>query len=443
MPHSHLTEDPLVLLAKDVCKSAGFEVTCTRDCEILSDELRSFDGRFPISVSTLRRFFGLIPKQSAFSLTTLNSLARYVGYPSYQKWEAAQKTPQTETKPHLETSRKEVSQFVSAPDQPAEYSSPVGFKPPSQWSEAEAKQRIARFIERFSNPEDFHLTTQEFARLKEAVFHLYEKGTFDMALWLKFIEHQHLLRFVVEQFPPLDYLSTFGRAIMSTYLRIAESPTDVMFGQGVMAAGMVAQDANWGDVLPLLTSPEALNPSIHPLVQSRNLGLWLLAGRDKAIPEEALLNVRSFILDGLKRDEQIWPRWANQNCYFAFNLADWGILSEDREIVAAITDNIESFKKRADWYQRDVAMDTMLSLRLVWNHLFLGDKTKAKIIAQQFQWSEFRSMETRTLGMWYHSALQILQLAPAPVCRANVQHCATLTGYSGFERRIGLLTEGL
>ena len=80
------TETTLERLREDVCSFAGFDVTCTRDCEVLSDELRAFDGRFPVSVSTLRRFFGLIPTQSTFSKTTLNSLARYIGYKSYASW---------------------------------------------------------------------------------------------------------------------------------------------------------------------------------------------------------------------------------------------------------------------------------------------------------------------------------------------------------------------
>ena len=63
MPATPPIPEALTQLAQAVEQTAGLEVTCTRDCEVLSDELRPFDGRYPISVSTLRRFFNLIPKQ--------------------------------------------------------------------------------------------------------------------------------------------------------------------------------------------------------------------------------------------------------------------------------------------------------------------------------------------------------------------------------------------
>lgn len=39
---------------------------------MLSDQLSTFDSRYPVSVSTLRRFFGLVANQGKFSRTTLN-----------------------------------------------------------------------------------------------------------------------------------------------------------------------------------------------------------------------------------------------------------------------------------------------------------------------------------------------------------------------------------
>ena len=438
MPHSHLTQDPIVLLAQAVCKSAGIEVTCTRDCVVLSEEFRSFDGRFPVSVSTLRRFFGLIPRKGNFSTNTLNTLARYVGYPSYRNWQAAlASTNPNEELGEAPPSPRDSNQGPVASNLPPPIRKGRALNDhPSQWSEEEAKKRIERFIDRFSNPDHFHLTAQEFARLKAAVFMIYERGSFDMKLWLRFIEHDHLLKFVVEQFPPLDFMNSFGKDMMASYLKVANTPSETSYGRGVLAAGLVAGDAPWEDILPLLSEPSALNPSIHPLVQSRNLGILLLAGSEGVLSEDHTFHVRQLVLDGLRREEDIWPRWANQNCYFAFNLADWAVLSGDREVVAAINDNIQKFKDRIDWYRREVGMDTLLSIREMWNHLFLEESTRAKILAQQIQWDQFHSMETRTLGLWYHSAMWILGLAPMGESKANIHHCASLTGYSGVERRI-------
>ena len=44
-------------LRRRVELSLGFDITSTRDCEVLSMELERFDRRFSLSVSTLRRFW--------------------------------------------------------------------------------------------------------------------------------------------------------------------------------------------------------------------------------------------------------------------------------------------------------------------------------------------------------------------------------------------------
>ena len=430
MPHSHLTKDPVAVLAEEVGRSAGIDITCTRDCEVLSDELRSFDGRYPISVSTLRRFFGLIPKKGSFSLNTLNTLARYIGYPSFQAWQSGLLDKVNSS---MDTA---IPRSMRANPRAASGVTQLDPDDPSNWSTEEAKERVRRFLYRFEDPKHFHLTTQEFARLKAAVFRFYERGSFDMELWLELVQRQHLLKFVVEQFPPLDFLATFGKDMMASYLRVAETPADQMFGNGLVAAGKFAVGEPWKKVVPFLSAPEALNPSIHPLVQARNLGLRLVYGAEHKDSDSRHDDVRNLVLDGLRRDVEIWPRWGNQNCYFAFNIADWAVLSGDREIVEATYQNIESFRTRQDWYQRDPAIDTLLTVRQVWNGLILGETSMAARLAKQLEWGKFLSMETRTLGLWYHAAMGVLEIAPHEVCKANMQHCASITHYHGLHQRI-------
>ena len=82
-------KETIVDLRRRVELSLGFDITSTRDCEVLSMELERFDRRFSLSVSTLRRFFGLIEQKNNYSLSTLNSLARFAGYSSFKNWEAS------------------------------------------------------------------------------------------------------------------------------------------------------------------------------------------------------------------------------------------------------------------------------------------------------------------------------------------------------------------
>ena len=89
------------------------DITCTKDCQVLSDQLKTFDIRYPVSVSTLRRFFGLVENQGKFSKTTLNTLARFCGHMSFDSWllheESAQTpertalSPRTSARPAIQT----------------------------------------------------------------------------------------------------------------------------------------------------------------------------------------------------------------------------------------------------------------------------------------------------------------------------------------------------
>lgn len=434
-------------LRLNVERTSGIQVTCTRDCEVLSEELRAFDGRFPISVSTLRRFFKLIPKQGNFSQTTLNTLARYVGHPSYRAWESAhQRQPEATSLPSQKSGLGKV--WLSPPEGDAERnearprteSRKVDAK--WEWSQSEAHKDMERIIEKYSDPAHFHLTASEFERLKTSICRFYERGTFDVALWMRLVKHAHLVRFLIEQFPPLDFLNSFGVEMVNSYLQVAKSPSEVLYGKGLLAAGMVAQGAPWSSVAPLLPAQTALNPGCHPLIQSRNLGIQLLLNSDSQSGKTAPFpQAKELIMKGLLQDRNIWPRWAHQSCYFAFNMADWAVLSGDQEVVEAVDTNIEAFRTQQDWYNRDPAIDIILSVRQVWNGITLGHRENAKHLLKSIEWPMKESFQSRTLGLWYHGAMHALELAEPDLCMAHVQHQANLTGYKGFSRRIVTLVQ--
>lgn len=417
-------------LAKEVSRVSGLDVTCTRDCEVLGDELRAFDGRFAVSTSTLRRFFGLIPKKGKYSTNTLNTLARYVGYASFRAWSQRQQSegPIPNDQEHS---------FGPIAESARE-------KSPRMWSNQEAQAQVERFVKRFGDPKDFQLTTREFRRLKEAVFTIYERGTMDMGLWLKGTENPHLVRFIVEQFPPLDFLASFGQTMVDSYAEQATSPGEIVFAQSLRAAGLVAQDAPWNRVLGAFPRIHQLNPGVHPLVQSRQLGIAMLAQREGHGLDPGEVSAADLAMEGLLNERKLWPRWANQSCYFAFNLADWAILSGEHHVVRAISQNIEEFQSSQDWYNRDSDLDTILNLRQAWNWIALDQKPKATELLQSIDWWSFESMETRTLSLWYHSAKWVLNIEPMEVCKANMEQAASVTQYHGLKRRIlGLVEQHL
>ena len=425
-------ETTLERLREDVCNFAGFDVTCTRDCEVLSDELRAFDGRFPVSVSTLRRFFGLIPTQGTFSNTTLNSLARYIGYKSYAAWKGNASTrkvdlPQATVPTPLPGGR----QHMASPGSP------------SEWSTKESEQRIQQFIQTYKDPNQFHLNPSQFRKVKDAMFALYQRGTMDMKLWMEFNQHVHLKEFVTEQFPPLDYMNSFGQALLEEYLRTADSPLKRQFGQGVIASGKVARGLEWSEILEDLPQIQEANPNMHPLVCARNMGIWALGLSETPGKEQLFEDYKTFVLEVLDRTDNIWPRWSNQACYLAFNLSDWATLIGDLQLVRACATHIQAFRARQDWYHRSEEIEHVLDVRLTWHHLLLGDWRNAELILSGLPWETFVSMESRTLSIWYHAAHLVLGMDEPQIHRNAFNHYVAMTGYRGFGRRIEAIMQAL
>ena len=81
-------------------------------------------------------------------------------------------------------------------------------------------------------------------------------------------------------------------------------------------------------------------------------------------------------------------------------------------------------------------MDAILNLRQIWNWIVLDRREDAAMLAQQLDWANIHTMETRTLSLWFHAAMWVLGLADKGASLANIRHHASLTKYHGFERRI-------
>ena len=62
------------------------------------------------------------------------------------------------------------------------------------------------------------------------MFAVYQRGTLDLDLWMEFNQHIHLKEFITEQFPPLDFMNSFGQAFLEEYLRTTNSPLKEQFG---------------------------------------------------------------------------------------------------------------------------------------------------------------------------------------------------------------------
>ncbi|MDC3397074.1 hypothetical protein OAW57_00100 [Flavobacteriales bacterium] len=411
--------DQIHRLAQDVGHTCGMDITCTKDCQVLSDQLRTFDSRYPVSVSTLRRFFGLVENQGKFSKTTLNTLARFCGHMSFEGWARQEKSSAPPVRP--------------APPPRATVHDPAQAK-----SDEAMKDEMRRFLKDHADPDHFRLNATQFNAFKDSWFELYRRGTFNMELWGEFKKLPHIHRFVVEQFTPLDFMSSFGHHMMEEYLAIAETKEQKLFGRGVIASGMVARGKPWAQIVPYISTIDDLSPSLHPLVQARQLGIALLMHSEMDTPQEEKERVRQLCLRGLRDDIEIWPQWSHQNCYFAFNLADWATLAKDLELVRACSENIERFRSTQDLYSRDERIDAVVDMRMLWNRMVLGDFASAKRYFHALKWSTFHTMETRALNIWYQAARAYFVPEESELAVAEFYHAGMLTGYKGFVKRISM-----
>ena len=401
------------------------DITCTKDCEVLSDQLKTFDNRYPVSVSTLRRFFGLVPNRGKFSKTTLNTLARFCGHMSFEGWVRHEKVSASSARtapPPRASTRPQILMHESAQSK----------------SDEAMKDEMRQFLKDHANPEHFRLNAKQFNAFKDSWFELYRRGTFNMELWGEFKKLPHIHRFVVEQFTPLDFMSSFGRAMMEEYLAIADTQEQKLFGRGVIASGMVARGRPWSQIVPHLSPNRELSPSIHPLVQARQLGITLLMNSEMDTPKEEQDLVRHLCLRGLREDVKIWPQWSHQSCYFAFNLADWASLAKDHEILQACKENIERFRATQDLYSRDERIDVVIDLRMMWIGMLLGDFATAKRYFHALEWTNFHTIETRALNIWYQAARAYFMPDDSELAVAEFYHAGMLTGYKGFVKRISM-----
>ena len=99
-----------------------------------------------------------------------------------------------------------------------------------------------------------------------------------------------------------------------------------MFGNTVLATGMVAMDISWGDVIQTLGPQSPIRPTIHPYATAMNLGVWLLALKEHDEGGKEFLKLKKKLLTTGENAHEIWPIWFNQTGYFQNTLSEWACL---------------------------------------------------------------------------------------------------------------------
>ncbi len=407
-------------LRRSVELTLGFDITSTRDCEVLSMKLERHDRRFSLSVSTLRRFYGLIPQENNYSLSTLNSLARFIGYTSFKNWD--EKRDQY----HIEESHPKLNQSKIKTD-----SESVG----------DIVQSLDDMIETLLRNPSLRLSASQLKSTTESINMLYKLNALPEWLWKQ--AHRHpIVRLLMEYVPPLDYLKGFGKDLLEDYLETSNTEQERMFSMGLLMIAELYVGIESTATLRKLPHISELSQAIHPMPQARILGLNLLAQTEGIETDiNTMTNFRTLIFEGINNEEAIWPREAITTCPFIFKIIEWVTLANDKTLCEEAIFGIQNYRTRQDFATRQFALDNIMDLRLSWCYFLTGREMEARALLDSVSPERFPDHEERTLGIWYYSLLQ--KIGSPKRKKSSLMSLDLLTsqtGYIGLSSRLNHLT---
>ncbi len=243
-------------LRMDVVATCGFDIKTTKECALLQQLMQQHDARFTLGISTLRRFFHLLPSDNSFSVTTLNSLARYAGKSGFQHYTnliadrliAANQV-------HWDVL---AVQHFALPEPPdwATMMDRIDATPFSQVSGLFLQQFAQRTVEAYARG----LTAAETRRV---------------------FSSKRCRRLVMEILPPLSWIGGFGKEMFEQYLEHASTEEERLYALGVLSMSALFT----GDLIEARTLVEGVEARttgmVHILPSTRILGLqWLFAALD-------------------------------------------------------------------------------------------------------------------------------------------------------------------
>ena len=407
-------------LRRSVELTLGFDITSTRDCEVLSMELERFDRRFSLSVSTLRRFFGLIPQKNDYSLSTLNSLARYTGYTSFKNWE---------------DSRGQIHTFeTNLPSSQSEAKTDAE-------SVGDIVQSLDDMIETLLRNPSLRLSASQLKSTTESMIMLYKLNAMPKRLWKK-AHRNPIARLLLEYVPPLDYLKGFGKDLMQDYLETSNTKQENMFAMGLLMISDLYIGLERADNLKKLPHISELSQTIHPMPQARILGINLLAQTEGVVTDiNSMANFRTLIFEGINNEDAIWPREAVTTCPFIFKIIEWITLANDKTLCEEAILGIQNYRTRQDFATRQFALDNIMDLRLSWCYYLNGREVEARALLNSVSPERFPSHEERTLGIWYYSLVQkIGSHKRKKSSLISLDLLTSQTGYIGLSNRLNNLT---
>ncbi len=247
-------------------KQCGFAVTNVRDCQTLLEDITLAAPHHRLGLSTIRRFFGLVPHEGGFSSTSLNIFARHCGHLSFQDFDTAHGAAHPSTTLTLEERAGQI------------------------------------LLNAFENIRSGDGSPLQIRAMVKAGIRIQQNAEQAEHVWREAHKTEVTRKAYTELAPPFDWMASYGREQMEDYVARSSTEEERIFGQGLLAFGEAFM-GNWTSSrqrLDLL--PTGYNPDTHPLPQGRLIGLRLLDDvlRDN---ENGILDNIDALSDGLSHQE--------------------------------------------------------------------------------------------------------------------------------------------
>jgi len=402
--HLHFGE-AVAALRKDIVRRCGFEIQTVKECRILSSELEEFDRRFPLAVSTIRRFFGLIPNESEFSITTLNALARYADKPDFHFYLETVHADQFDVK----TSAWDVAipeVHIALPDS------------------------LSTLVDLVESVPYARPKTPLIARLAQGVEALYASEAAPELLWRRLNRSKRGRSLTIEGFPPLDALNGVGRAMLEDYLACASVERDRVFASTLLATGaLYAGDLRTAG--KVAARPPVDPDALHPVVLGRWMGLRLLL-------QESSLGAEAFegaCQAALAKVDVAGP---NGEHTLVQPLSRLGVLCGCETLHAGLLDAVEHLARRPELAVE--AAPFLGALRLEWAWLLFcnGKAPAAWRLLSDLHADGFPFFERKTSELYLHTLAAAI--APKEADRnhhaARGEAVAEALNYPWLQRRL-------
>jgi hypothetical protein len=315
MPRAHIQKNTAAFdaavesLRSDIQFQFGRPIRSIRDCRQLSEEISFFNPSHPLAISTLRRFFGLIDSPSAYSITTLDALARFARRRAFDyylqlvdpglmsdracKWDYDW-TPSTRKLPDPSHNLYEALKTLET----------VSFAPVSG----------GRFL-----------------GLAQTALQAYAETHAEAALWDFVLRHRRARRMIAEYVPPMDYLGGWGGDFFQRYAATAESEEEKQYGLCLVAMGAMLREQWDASARILQTLPDHFQSQYHAGYQGLLLGMKFFEAVKWQQPTDG---IRQQLSHGLETRRaagcEYHPDWGP---LFVENCAWWLILCDDHKLM--------------------------------------------------------------------------------------------------------------